>query len=124
MKSLNLWDDDKIIDEIDKNENGMSNNKNYMVRLQSYTDLDLVPQEFHREFYYSKFLELIIKLTKQIFSDKGNWRVQEQYLYNLGSEIHRFNAVEMLDLMGYKVIEIMKNGGTDQVKNSASYFVA
>jgi len=26
--------------------------------------------------------------------------------------------------MGYKIIEMMKNAGTDQVKTSAAYFVA
>ena len=40
-------------------------------------------------------------------NDKGNWRIQEKFLKNLGSEIDRFNAYEVLDLIAYKVLEHM-----------------
>jgi hypothetical protein len=51
-----------------------SENKNFIVRLQEYVDIDLVPEENHKEFLYSKLLDDIIVLNKNIMNDKGNWR--------------------------------------------------
>lgn len=42
---------------------------------------------------------------------------------NLGSSIEYFNPNEMLDTLGYKMIELMKTN-CDQVKKAAAWFVA
>lgn len=46
-----------------------------MVRLQDYVDIEYVPEENMKEFYYSKLLDDVLVLTKAIFNDKGCWRV-------------------------------------------------
>lgn len=45
---------------------------------------------------------------KKLIFDKGNWRIHEAFIYNLGSQLHNFNALEILDLLGYKMLELMK----------------
>ena len=51
--------------------------KNFVVRLQEYVELDLVPEDNHKEFLYSRLLDDILVLNKNIMSDKGNWRTME-----------------------------------------------
>ena len=47
------------------------------MRLQEYVELDLVPEDNHKEFLYSRLLDDILVLNKNIMSDKGNWRTME-----------------------------------------------
>jgi len=95
----------------------------YMTRLQVYMDIDLVPEEYRGEFIYSKFLDDVIGLTKSIMGEKGHWRVQEQYIMKLGYVIEYFNALEINDMMGHKMMELLRKS-CDSVKNSAAWFVA
>ena len=56
---------------------GAGNDKGFVVRLQEYVELDLVPEDNHKEFLYSKLFDDILVLNKNIMNDKGNWRTME-----------------------------------------------
>ena len=61
----------------DEESAGAGNEKGFVVRLQEYVELDLVPEDNHKEFLYSKLFDDILVLNKNIMNDKGNWRTME-----------------------------------------------
>ncbi len=72
MKSLNNWDKNIGFEQISSQPTSTSNS---LIRLLNYLELDIVPDEYKREFVYSKLLEDIVQLTKKILNEKGNWRM-------------------------------------------------
>lgn len=67
-RKLSDRDDDPLMSII-------SNEKPPIVKLCTYLELELVPEEYQSEFLYSELLEDIVLLTNRILSDKGNWRI-------------------------------------------------
>lgn len=72
MKSLNNWDKNIGFEKISSQPTSTINS---LIRLLNYLELDIVPDEYKREFVYSKLLEDIVQLTKKILNEKGNWRM-------------------------------------------------
>eukprot|EP00347_Sterkiella_histriomuscorum_P001141 403373167 len=119
-KNIFKWDDDSSTIQ---NTNQTLDLNNYAVRLQEYLETDLTPIEYMKEFIYSQLLDDILILTRNILQDKGNWRQHEQVIINFAKQLKCFNVLEIYDIMGDQMIDLLKNG-CDQVKISASFFIS
>jgi hypothetical protein len=95
----------------------------YCVNLQSILDIENTTEEFYYEYFYSRFLELILPLFEKLLKEKTKWRLLESLLIKIAGCLKYFNPVEIQDLFLFKLLNCIKNSN-HQIKRACAIFIA
>ena len=93
-------------------------------KLFSLIPVECIPKQYKAEIAYSQLLDYLAQLFDRIIlSPGGSRRDCSAYMRNLAPELHRFNAIELVDYFAEK-LDALITFSCDMVRSAALFFIA